>query len=114
MSYVVRAYPVIRPVEELQEFISALSGSRSAETDKFYRKYGVSHESAYLQETAQGPILIVVTLIADEQTASSQFQAASEEFHAWFKAQLLHLTGVDPNLTPLGPSTTEVFSWRAG
>jgi hypothetical protein len=25
----------------------------------------------------------------------------------------LHLTGVDPNVMPLGPPTTQVFSWSA-
>ncbi len=113
MPYVVRAYPVIRPIDELHDFLGALSGARKAETDNFYRHYNVSHESVYLQQTAHGPILIVVTLIEDRHGASSRFQAASEEFQAWFKSRLLHLTGVDPNVTPLGPPTTEMFSWTA-
>lgn len=113
MPYVVRAFPLIRPVAELQTFLAALSGARREDTDKFYRQYGVSHESAYMQETPHGNLLIVVTILEDQHQAAPRFKAASEEFHAWFKARLLYLTGVDANVTPLGPPTTEVFSWSA-
>ena len=113
MPTVVRAFPLIRPVAELHAFIAALSGARSVDTDHFYGQYGVSNESVFMQETPQGNLLIVVTTLADQEEAAPRFMAASEEFHAWFKAQLLHLTGVDTNVTPLGPPTTEVFSWSA-
>lgn len=33
--------------------------------------------------------------------------------HLWFKNQVLSLTGVDPKKTPLGPPTTQVFSWSS-
>ena len=113
MPSVVRAFPLIRPVADLHSFIAALSGARRADTDKFYRQYGVSHESVYMQETPHGNLLIVVTTIEDQHQAAPLFKAACGEFHTWFKAQLLHLTGVDVNVTPLGPPTTEVFSWSA-
>jgi hypothetical protein len=113
MPYVVRAFPLIRPIADVNAFLSALSGARRTDTDTFYRQYGVSHESVYIQHTEHGDLLIVVTLIEDKHEASSRFQTASEEFQAWFKGQLLHLTGVDANVTPLGPPTTEVFSWSA-
>jgi hypothetical protein len=111
MPYLVRAFPLIRPVAELHGFVAALSGTRRAETDAFYRQYGVSHESVYLQETEHGPLVIVVTNIEDRHQASPRFMKASESFEVWFKAQLLHLTGVDPNVSPLGPPTTEIFTW---
>src|SRR5215211_1425885 len=111
MPNIVRAFPLIRPVSELQTFLSELTGIRKADTDKFYRQYGVSHESVHMQETPHGILLIVVTTIQDQQQSASLFKATSEEFHAWFKARLLHLTGIDANVTPLGPPTTEVFSW---
>ena len=113
MPNIVRAYPLVRPVSELRAFLSELTGSRRSETDKFYRHYGVTHESVHMQETAQDVLLIVVTTIQDQHQAAPLFKAASEDFHAWFKARLLHLTGVDANVTPLGPPTTEVFVWPA-
>ena len=111
MPNLVRAFPLIRPVSELQAFLAELSSARKSETDKFYHQYGVTHESVYTQETAHGTLLIVATSIQDKHQAAPLFKAASEDFHVWFKAQLLHLTGVDANVTPLGPPTTEVFSW---
>ena len=113
MPFVVRAFPVVRPLEELRAFLSTLLNERRAETDKFYGQYGVSHESAYLQEGPHGPQLIVVTILADEQEAAPLYAAASEEFHAWFKGEVFRLTGVDPNASPLGPATTEVYCWTA-
>jgi len=113
MPYLVRAFPLIRPVSELHQFLSTLSNEKRAETSKFYREYGVSHESVYLQETQHGNILIAVTLLADQEEAAPRYRAASEEFHAWFKEQVLYLSGVDPNVTPLGPPTTQVFSWSS-
>jgi len=111
MSYVVRAFPLIRPVAELHAFLSELRDARREDTDRFYRQYGITHESAYLQETASGKILIVVTVVEDRHEAAPRYQAASDEFQSWFKAQVLYLSGVDPNVTPLGPPTSEVFSW---
>ncbi|MBW8831088.1 MAG: hypothetical protein JF606_17015 [Burkholderiales bacterium] len=111
MPYLVRAFPLIRPVVELQQFLSALSNAKRAEASRFYREYGVSHESAYLQETQHGNILIVVTLLADQEEAAPRYRAASEEFHTWFKEQVFYLSGIDPNVTPLGPPTTQMFCW---
>jgi hypothetical protein len=59
MPNIVRAFPLIRPVSELHAFLSELKGARSAETDSFYRQYGVTFESVHIQETAQVPLLIV-------------------------------------------------------
>jgi hypothetical protein len=111
MSYLVRAFPLIRPVDELRSFLSTLT--KRAETSRFYREYGILHESAYLQETKQGYIVIVVTVLEDQQEATPRYKAASDEFLTWFKQQIFHLTGVDPNVTPLGPPTTQEFSWPA-
>ena len=112
MPYLVRAFPVIRPLEELNAFLSELA--KHADTDKFYRKYGVSHESAHLQRTARGELLlIVVTVLEDLQEAAPRYQAAPAEFDRWFKEQIRLLSGIDPNVNPLGPPTSEVFSWEA-
>ena len=111
MAFVVRAYPLIRPDADLQKFVSALAADNRANTDLFYRTYAVAHESVYVQETPQGRLLIVVTILKDDLEAAPRYQAADQKFHAWFKDQVFFLTGVDPNVTPLGPTSTQVFSW---
>jgi hypothetical protein len=50
-------------------------------------------------------------LLADPSEAAQRYADATEAFHVWFKSQILSLTGVDPNITPLGPPTKELFSW---
>ena len=50
-------------------------------------------------------------MIDNPAETAPRYASASEEFHAWFKSQVLHLSGVDPNVTPLGPPTTQVFAW---
>jgi hypothetical protein len=113
MPLAVRVYPLIRPIAELQEFLQELLGPRRHETDRFYRQYGVSHESAYLQWIDNKYWLVVVTELEDPVDASKRYGEASQEFHAWFKSRVLYFSGVDPNVTPLGPPTTEVFCWEA-
>jgi hypothetical protein len=84
---------------------------RSTEAAQFYRHYGITHESWHIQDTPNGPWVIAVTELHDPDEAKRRYADATEEFHVWFKLQVLSLTGVDPNLKPLGPDTTEVFSW---
>ena len=111
MSIVVRAFPLRRPVAELRELATSLSGDRSVDTNQFYKRYGVAYESWHVQETPSGPWVIALTLVENPSEAAPRYASASEEFDTWFKTQILHLSGVDPNVTPLGPPTTQIFSW---
>jgi hypothetical protein len=111
MPFVVRAFPLVRPVAEAQAFFAQLKGPKRADVDRFYKQFGVNHEAAYLQDTPNGPLLIVVTVIKDDKEAAPRYQRADTEFEAWFKSEVKRLSGVDPNVTPLGPPTTELFRW---
>ncbi|MEO8132460.1 MAG: hypothetical protein ABI831_00560 [Betaproteobacteria bacterium] len=108
----VRAFPLVRPREEFDAFVKALSAERSGETARFYKHYGITHESVHLQETAPGAFwVIAVTKIDQPEEAAARYADASEDFHMWFKNQVLHLSGIDPTKQPLGPPTTRLFSW---
>jgi hypothetical protein len=111
MPHVVRAFPLRAPVADLQAFAQALAGPRAADAARFYRRYGVERESWHLQHTDRGPWVIAVTELADPTAAAPRYAEATEAFHLWFKAQVERLTGVDPNIAPLGPPTKEVFVW---
>ena len=113
MPMVVRGFPLQRSISDLQAFASELTGARAADADQFYRHYGVDYESWHVQETPSGPWVIAVTSLADPSEAAPRYADAREEFHLWFKDQVLSLTGVDPNKTPLGPPTTQVFCWSS-
>ncbi|HEY8241831.1 MAG TPA: hypothetical protein VII68_00100 [Casimicrobiaceae bacterium] len=99
-------------VADLQAFAQALAGPRAADAGRFYRRYGVERESWHLQFTDHGPWVIAVTELADPTEAAPRFADATEAFHLWFKSQVEILTGVDPNIAPLGPPTKEVFVWQ--
>jgi hypothetical protein len=112
VTHIVRAFPVVAPVEELEGFLAELAGARRADTQAFYRRYGISHESAYVQQTAHGPIVIVVTVLdEDHQQAAARYQATTAGFEEWFKGNIRRLTGVDPDRQPLGPPSATVFAF---
>jgi hypothetical protein len=111
MALVVRAFPLRGSLAQLRNFAAQLEGPRADDARHFYRHYGVESESWHLQETPNGPWVIAVTELADPEEAAPRFADAAEDFHVWFKEQVLALTGVDPNETPLGPPTQEVFAF---
>jgi len=111
MSLIVRAFPLQAPQQALEAFVAALNTERRADTDAFYRRFGISHESWHLQQTPQGPWVIGVTTFDDHQDAAARFANSSDDFEVWFKRQVRELSGVDPDQQPLGPPTTCVFDW---
>ena len=111
MSIVLRAFPLRKPVDELLKFVAAMQGEREAGTSAFYKRFGVTHESWHVQETPAGPWVIALAIIDDPAEAGARYAVASEEYESWFKAQVLHLTGIDANVQPLGPPTKQVFAW---
>ena len=113
MTRVVRAFPVLPGKRDaLVRFFSELK-ARKAELDQFYRSYGVSRESAHLQSTSHGELLIVCTdLATDPSSSAKSYAVETAPFHAWFKASILELSGIDPNWQPFGPESTCISDWR--
>jgi hypothetical protein len=111
MPMVVRAYPLHVSPAELDAFAIALARQHAKDTDAFYRRFGVQHESWHLQDFAGVPWVICCTQLREPAAAAESYGRSSEAFDTWFKQQVLKLTGVDPNETPLGPASRQVFSW---
>jgi hypothetical protein len=111
MPLVVRAFPVTQGKDETMKFIEDLTQRRASEVDAFYQRFGVSREAAFWQETPHGALLIVFTEAADLTEAPEAYAKADEPFESWFKQEILRLTGVDLNQTPLGPPSEKVFEW---
>jgi hypothetical protein len=110
MAMIVRAYPIVADGEEVKQFAAALR-AQPQETTAFYTRFGVTHESWHLQDTAAGLQLISVTIVDDPGVQVLRYANASENFETWFKQQVRRLSGVDPNRQPLGPESTQVFEW---
>lgn len=105
-----RIYPV-RSREALDSFVREL-GDRRNETSAFYERFEVPREVWYLQETKDGPVVIGVTAMNAPDRAS-EYAETDEAFAAWFKRRVVEVTGVDPNVTPLGPPSEQVFDFQA-
>jgi hypothetical protein len=109
MPLLVRAFPLIAPVDDAKAFAASLKNN-AEETAAFYRHLGVSHESWHVQESAQGRLLIGVTKV-DDLAAGERYAAADAAFVRNFKDAVRRMSGVDPDREPLGPPTTCIFDW---
>ncbi len=47
----------------------------------------------------------------DVAEAAPRYAKSSAEFDSWFKKRVEHLTGINPDQQPLGPPTSQIFSW---
>jgi hypothetical protein len=113
MPLVVRAFPVLPGKEDkIREFAAELAGARRREAASFYRSFGVTRESWHLQRTEHGSWVIGVTEIEEDPQIKAQAYATSERpFDRWFKDQVQELTGINPDVEPLGPPTETIFDW---
>jgi hypothetical protein len=111
MDRLVRAYPLLPGKREAFHAFVAEVRTRAAETDQFYRGYGVVRESWHLQSTPAGDLIICCTDIHDLQAAAPAYAAARGIFDTWFKQRVLELCGIDPNRQPEGPPAISLFDW---
>jgi len=104
-----RIYPT-RGRETVIEFANELR-ARGDETRAFYEGFGVPREVWFLQETDDGAIVIGVTALGQPERVQ-EYAETTEPFAAWFKQRVIDVTGVDPNKTPLGPPSEQLFDFE--
>jgi hypothetical protein len=112
MELLVRAFPILPGKEEqMRQFARELQTTRAADAADFYSRLGIAHESWYEQQKADGLWVIAVTQFSGRpMAAAAQDYAASRlDFDRWFKENVMAVSGVDPETTPLGPPTKCVF-----
>jgi hypothetical protein len=109
---IVRAYPV-KSREALVDFANDLQQKRSSEMRRFYKGFQVARETWHLQDTPQGPMAIAVAAVGDPEDAGRAYAESEEPFAVWFKQKVEEVSGVDPNKTPLGPPSEQVFEFVA-
>jgi hypothetical protein len=113
MARLLRAFPLLPGKREAFETFVAELKARHAETDAFYQGHGVVRETAHLQSTPHGDLVIVCTDLGDDvQQAATSYAEATAPFQAWFKAKVLEFSGIDPNTQPLGPECSCVLDWQ--
>ena len=97
--------------QDVQTFARELCGPRQAEVREFYDSYRVKRETWHLQPGPFGSQGIVITEVEDVVPAARAYADAQQPFHRWFKDEVLRISGIDPNVDPLGPPSTQVFAW---
>ena len=95
----------------MREFARELQSRRSEECASFFRRHGVARETWHTQETPSGLWIIAVSQFDGKpiEEAAREYVASQAPFDRWFKDQVIALTGIDPETTPLGPPTTCIF-----
>lgn len=113
MEYVVRAYPLNAGItkQDVRDFANKVKNN-TADTSTFYKSFGVSHESWYIQETPNGPWVICVAIINNPEAAGNAFASSKKPYDVWWKSEVLRLSGVNPEKAPLGPPTEKIFHWN--
>ena len=116
MPLIVRAFPVLPGKEEdIRTLAAEMAGSRREEAEAFYRSFGVVRESWHYQETPHGPMVIGVTEVEEEPDVAvraQEYAHSTRPFDRWFKDQVRNLTGIDPDVQPLGPPSEVIFDTR--
>ena len=113
MARLLRAFPLLPGKRDAFDRFVAELKERHAEMDAFYRGYGIVRETAHLQSTPQGDLVIVCTDLGDNvQQAAASYAAETAPFQAWFKARILDFSGIDPSIQPLGPECSGVLDWQ--
>jgi hypothetical protein len=113
MTTVVRAFPLEKGItkKDILEFAQNLKSEHAAQTNQFYKGFGVTKEVWFFQDGST-PQVIVYSEIGEVQKAAKHYQESQEDFVVWFKKQVDRLSGVDPNKDPLGPPTEKIFEWQ--
>jgi hypothetical protein len=107
---VVRAYP-LRDRSGLEAFIGELR-ERPRESRNFYDRHGVE-EAWFLQQTDDGEIVIAVLATDHPERVARTYQESQDPFDVWFKRRVIEVSGVDPEKTPLGPPSEQIFEFVA-
>jgi hypothetical protein len=111
MSMAVRAYALRAGLAALRGFGASLLQERRAENDAFFRRHGVLHESWHVQTFGGTVWIICCTRLRDRPATEQSYGSSKDAFDTWFKEQVMALTGIDPNRTPLGLPSERIFAW---
>ena len=49
----------------------------------------------------------------DPERAARTYAESKDPFDLWFKQRVIELSGIDPNRTPLGPPSEQIFDFIA-
>jgi hypothetical protein len=95
MASLAIAFPILPgKVEQARQFAQEMR-ARSQEAVESFGRVGISKEEWFLQETAQGALVIVRMQADDPGQALASWALSADPFDRWFKTQAGQICGVD-------------------
>jgi hypothetical protein len=92
-------------------FAAETMGARRADYDAHLRRADVSRETWALQETPMGSFMLV-WFEGDVEKAFTELATSDLPFIAWYRSQVLDVTGVDLGVPPDGPPPAVLVDWQ--
>jgi hypothetical protein len=114
MPEIALALPI--PAEKVQtwrETVESFTGERRAEFDAARRRQRVVRERAWIQETPEGLMEILVIETEDPEAMFQQMATSQDPFDVEFREFLLDVYGVDLTKPLPGPRPELVVDWSA-
>jgi hypothetical protein len=98
--------------DDARAFAAETFGARRSDYEAHLARAGISRETWSLQETPMGS-LMVVWFEGDVEKAFTDLATDDSEYMAWFRGQVLDVTGVDLGTPSDDPPPAVLIDYRA-
>ena len=96
---------------DLEAMTSVMSGERRSDHEASRKRAGIKRESAWLQRTPSGDVVVVLIEADDVQSAMGTLATSQEPFDVWFRDHIKDAHGVD--VAEGFPPHEQVLDFRA-
>ena len=92
-----------------KSWASAFKGSKKDEFDDFNKRYGITRHEAWLVETPNGPLAVVLHEGPGADTFMQKVVQSENSFDKSFIKSVAEFHGMDTNVPPPGPLPIKVL-----
>lgn len=97
-------------VEQLEGTATEVLGPRRRELDDFHNRLGITKEHWYLQQTAEGPVVLVFLEGTDLAATFEKLAVSDHPFDRWFRDRAQKVHGIDFSAPMPGPMPEQVLA----
>ncbi|MGH2557556.1 MAG: hypothetical protein ACRDJH_00720 [Thermomicrobiales bacterium] len=114
MAAVAMALPILPgKLESWRRGMDEQTGSRWAAGGAARRRWGVTRERIWLQQTPTGNIEIILLETDDPARMFQEIATSQESFEVWLRQFVLENLGIDLTQTMPGPPPELILDWSA-
>jgi hypothetical protein len=96
-------------LDKWKSWASAFKSSKKAEFDDLNKRYGITRHEAWLVETPNGPLAVVLQEGPGVDTFMQKVIQSEHSFDKEFVKSIAELHGMDPKSPPPGPLPVKVL-----